>query len=265
MTSTGEALRGNDLFRSLETPSPYAVWRLGGAGIAIRTPQALVYVDPFLAESGGPGWIRREPQVIDQLPPADLILATHEHEDHADPVVLTAHAQFTKTLFAGAAPSVEIAIRAGFPPERTRTLNAGDTFTQGTISVTALESVDTDAAAPLAYVITDTDSGITLYHGGDAMMTGSMPELFTQAGERYRLDVCCLSVGSISEGIQFYLSPEDSVTAARWLRAPVYIPLHWDLWTKNGMDASMWQPILETTDSPRIALLRPGERWQPEG
>jgi hypothetical protein len=47
------------------------------------------------------------------------------------------------------------------------------------------------------------------------------------------------------------------------LRARVFIPLHWDLWTKNGVRASAWETIIAATNEPQIVLLPPGGRWMP--
>lgn len=258
MQTTSAPLSHDELFHALERPAPYSVWRIGGAGIAIRTPAMLIYIDPFLALGGGDGWVRQQPSVINRLPSADLILATHEHDDHADPVALTPQAETGEGLFAGSAPCIEIAQKAGFPAERTCTVSAGDSFKHGTFTITALEARDDDAVAPLAFVIHDAESGITLYHGGDSMPS----DLFAAAGAAHHIDVCCLSVGGVSEGVQFYLSPEVAVDAAAMLGARTLIPTHWDLWTKNGIPASAWEPLLQT-ESPQIALLPPGGRWSP--
>ena len=258
MNKTGSPLRDDALYQALETPVPYSIWRLGGAGIAVRTMEALLYIDPFLAPDAGPSWIRQEPQVIDRLPPADLMLATHEHEDHTDPIALKPQIA-GKALFAGSEPCVEIALSAGFPAERVRVLKAGQVLEQGTLTITALEARDDDAKGPLAYLINDSASGIRLYHGGDSMMS---PQ-FTRAGEAYDIDVCCLSVGGVSEGVQYYLSVEDTIRAALMLRADVLIPVHWDLWTKNGVGAEVWEPLLNSTQSPQVVLVPPGGSWTP--
>lgn len=256
-------LQGDDLYKALETPSSFTLWRLGGAGIAIRTPNSLLYVDPFLAESGGPGWVRQTPRVIDRLPPADLILGTHEHADHTDTNVLKPQLEGSNCLFASAEPSIEIAREVGFPDNRLRTLNVGDTFQHANFTITALDVRDDDPGSPpkrpLAYVIRDEDSGITVYHGGDAMMS----PFFTQAGEAHRIDVACLSVGTTVNGAQYYLAPEESISAAKMLRARVFIPLHWDLWQINGLPASVWQPLQAVTTTPKVLIVPPGGCWQP--
>lgn len=263
MSATTSPLHGDELYRALETPSSFTLWRLGGAGVALRTQRSLLYIDPFLAPDGGPGWVRQQPQVIDRLPPADLIFATHEHGDHTDSTALKPQLDQSSSLFASAEPSIEIARKVGFPENRLRILKVGDTFQHKNLTVTALDMRDDDPGSPpkrpLAYVIRDEDSGISFYHGGDAMMS----PFFTQAGEAHRIDVACLSVGTTVDGAQYYLAPEEAISAAKMLRARVLIPLHWDLWTKNGVPASVWQPLIAVTTTPKIVIVPPGGSWQP--
>lgn len=257
MSAVPAPLHGDALYTALERPAPFSLWRLGGAGLAVRTPRTLLYIDPFLAPSGGEGWVRQQPRIIDALPPADLILATHEHSDHTDPIALTPQAQHEKPLFASLESCVRIAQEAGFPAQRTRVLQPGDTLRHGDLTITALKAVDAEIEDELAYLIRDDVSGTTVYHGGDSTMS---PQFEVVASE-HSVDVCCLSVGLESDGFQYYLSPEESVRAARMLRARVFIPLHWDLWTKNGVPAAMWEPIIAATSAPQIVLLPPGGRW----
>ncbi len=259
MTTAPTPLKGDALYAALAASAPFSVWRLGGAGLAVRTPETLLYVDPFLAPQGSEGWVRQQPRIVDSLPPADLILATHEHGDHTDPVALTPQAREGSGLFASLEACVRIARDAGFPAERTRILQPDDSFQQDDLTITALKAIDAEIEDELAYLIHDRSSGTTVYHGGDS----SMSSQFDLVGRQHRIDVCCLSVGLESDGFQYYLSPEDSIRAARMLGARVLIPLHWDLWTKNGFPASRWEPIIATTTDPQIVLLPPGGRWLP--
>lgn len=259
MSTAAAPLKGDALSAALATPSPFTLWRLGGAGLAVRTPQTLLYIDPFLAPQGSPGWVRQQPRIVDYLPPADLILATHEHGDHTDPVALTPQAQEGSGLFASLEVGVRIAQDAGFPAERTRVLQPNDTLRQGDLTVTALEAFDAEIEDELAYLIHDEVSGTTVYHGGDSTMS---PQ-FEAVARDHQIDVCCLSVGLESEGFQYYLSPEQSIIAARMLGARIFIPMHWDLWIKNGVTASAWQPIITANEQPQIILLPPGGRWMP--
>ncbi len=259
LNPTASPLRGDPLFQALGKPSErgVTVWRLDGAGVAIQSAGSLCYIDPFLADGGQPGWIRRQPKLLDRLPPPSLVLLTHEHDDHADPVALKLLAQ-TSCLLAGPAPAVEVARSAGFLQRRTIVLTVGMQFQLGELTVTASRVRDDDAKAPLAYLVSV--SGITLYHGGDAQMSSA----FDDTGAAFTVTVACLSSAGKLDGKQFYLTPKESVTAAQSLRAKTLIPIHWDLWTINGLPRAAWDDILQSASRnqqpPTIAMLDPGGR-----
>lgn len=248
-------LMGDALYQALATlpDSGVRLWRLDGAGIAIQTPGILIYVDPFIAPQGGPGWVRRQPPILNRLPPAQLVLVTHEHDDHADPVALAQLAANHNCLFIGTAPCAAIAQKAGFPQTRTRSLRIGDHLYDDEVKIIAVEVRDDTAEAPLGYIIQV--GGYRIYHGGDAQMS----EHFTRTGERYAVDCCCLSVGGKVEDEQYYLAPQEAITAAKTLKSPVLIPTHWDLWMINGFDEEVWAAHHEMPEGLELHLLKPGE------
>jgi L-ascorbate metabolism protein UlaG (beta-lactamase superfamily) len=254
------ALHDNALFDALSSPPPcpVQVWRLGGAGIALHTGAGLLYIDPFLAPGSDPGWVRREPPIISRLPEAAVVLATHEHDDHADPVALAGLAQSPSCVFIGNVPSVERAQAAGFAPAQTRTIAVGGRVQHGVFTVTALPSVDPEIPAPMALLVEAEVAGRVwrLYHGGDTQMHAG----FAEAGRAYSIDLCCLSVGAYANGMQYYLTPAEAVEAARLLRARVLIPVHWDLWAVNGLPESVWTEVSVPAEV-NLVKLHPGEGW----
>jgi L-ascorbate metabolism protein UlaG (beta-lactamase superfamily) len=69
---------------ALASGEPVAVW-LGHASWALRLGGKLVLIDPVLSNRLGPVKRLVPPGVaLDQLPPADLVLVTHDHRDHMD-------------------------------------------------------------------------------------------------------------------------------------------------------------------------------------
>jgi L-ascorbate metabolism protein UlaG (beta-lactamase superfamily) len=253
-------LHGHALFDALSRPPqcPIQVWRLGGAGIVLHTQVGLLYIDPFLAEGGGPGWVRQSPPIIDRLPEPALIVATHEHEDHTDPMTLAAQSQFPACAFVGNAPSVAIAHKAGFALSQTRTIAVGERVQHGAFTITALPSVDPEIPAPMAILVEIQlpDRVWRLYHGGDTQMS----DAFAEAGRVYDIDCCCLSVGAYVHEMQYYLTPQQSLEAAQMLGARTLIPVHWDLWVVNGVEASVWNtltPLLGVN----LVVLPPGSAW----
>ncbi|MDX1992525.1 MAG: MBL fold metallo-hydrolase [bacterium] len=253
--------RGDDLFHALQSPSSCRVrlWRLGGAGIAIQYGETLLYIDPFVAPAGGPGWIRCEPPLLNRLPPAQLVLLTHEHDDHADPVALSQLAQSRECMVVAPAPAAAIAEKAGFDPHQIKVLSQGQQAQAHGFTITALPVIDTDSQGALAYLIEVNDVDWRLYHGGDAHMS----PLFEMAGAQHRIDCACLSAAGTNKGIQYYLTPAQTVQAAQKLGARSLIPVHWDLWTINALPESVWR---ELRLPPHLTLhvLQPGEVWCPD-
>jgi L-ascorbate metabolism protein UlaG (beta-lactamase superfamily) len=253
-------LQGDALFDALSRAPqcPVQVWRLGGAGIALHTEVGLLYIDPFLAEGGGPGWVRQSPPIIDRLPEPALVVATHEHGDHADAVALSALSQFPSVVFVGNTPSVAVAQQAGFAPDQTRTIGVGDKVQHGAFTITALPSADPELPVSMAILVEVqlADRVWRLYHGGDTQMT----DAFTEAGRTYQIDLCCLSVGKVANDMQYYLTPAQAVEAAKLLGAPTLIPVHWDLWKVNGLPASVWS-TLSVPAEVNLRLLPPGGAW----
>ena len=235
-----------------------SIWRLDGAGIALQAAGSLCYIDPFLADEGAPGWVRSQPRIIDLLPPPSLVLLTHEHDDHADPVALRQLSR-TSCLLAGPAPAVEVARGAGFLNRQTIVLTAGMSFQLGVASVTAVRVKDDDSIGPLGYLVQM--GGFSLYHGGDAQMSSA----FDETGAAYSTTVACLSAAGKVDNRQFYLTPEQALAAARALRAQTLIPIHWDLWTINGLPRSAWDPVVRMAEqdatAPEVAMLAPGQRY----
>ncbi|MDX2160262.1 MAG: MBL fold metallo-hydrolase [bacterium] len=253
-------LTGDALVQALQTPPdcPIRLWRLGGAGIALQTDGHLLLIDPFIAPAGGIGWVRREPSPLDRLPPADGVLLTHEHDDHADPLALSQIAAIGSCRVFGPAPAAAIAEQAGVPPSRVIRLAAGDQVQVNAFTITALPVVDADSQSPLAYVVEVRALGWCLYHGGDAQPATA----FRQTGMQHRIDCACLSAAGVHDGIQYYLTPPQAVEAAGALGARTLIPMHWDLWTINGLPVHAWEDVIIPAGL-CLNLVQPGEAWCP--
>jgi L-ascorbate 6-phosphate lactonase len=218
----------------------------------LQTSDGLILIDPFLASAGAPGWVRQTPPVIAQLPPARLVLLTHEHDDHADPVALRQIAEQPGCMVAGSMVCVEIAQASGVPADQTKTLQPGDQFSIGDVKIHALEVQDDSSVAPLAYLINVDDKAV--YHGGDAQFSA----LFAKTGAAYQVDYCCLATAGVVDGEQHYLSPAQAVQAANLLGATTLIPTHWELWTLNSLPQSVWETYLHEAGL-CVRVLEPGQ------
>jgi L-ascorbate metabolism protein UlaG (beta-lactamase superfamily) len=190
---------------------------------------------------------------LTRLPPAQFVLSTHEHDDHADPIALTQLSMHSACVFVGPAQSVNIARESGFRADRVRQIGVGDRLYDDECKITVAPTRDDTAQSPVGYIVQIND--VQIYHGGDAQPS----EFFAETGQRARITCCCLSVGGVAGGEQYYLSPEGAIEAANALGAGTLIPLHWDLWTINSVDEAVWTPLKARTEPPAIRLLLPGQ------
>lgn len=75
-------------------PNSLAFWGMGQMGIAIKGPDAILYIDPCLTdvvkELSGDWWYRAYPPPIEPnaVTNATFHLASHEHQDHFDPLTV---------------------------------------------------------------------------------------------------------------------------------------------------------------------------------
>ena len=62
------------------------VWWLGQAGFVLRGAAATVVIDPFVTDFGSFGRLYDPPLEPEDLDKVDLLLGTHDHADHIDPL-----------------------------------------------------------------------------------------------------------------------------------------------------------------------------------
>lgn len=82
------------LARATPPADGISIWSLGQAGFVIRSPEVTVGIDLYLSDwlertsEDNPNPVTRtrpSPLSPDELPPMEVVLATHEHPDHLDP------------------------------------------------------------------------------------------------------------------------------------------------------------------------------------
>ena len=209
-----------------------ALWYLGGAGYAVKSPETTLLIDPFVGPSNPPDWVRAIPAPCapDDLPLVAATLLTHEHSDHADPLALAALGRRAAGTAIGSAACIAVAHDSGFPPERCRVLNYDEHLTIGDIAVTAVPMLDPAAHDPNGYVL-EID-GFTLLHCGDGLYS---PDFVTLAA-RWRFDAICVSVGANPIGKHYYMTEVDAARAARDTGTDQLILQHYDLWSGLTLD-----------------------------
>jgi len=175
----------------------------------------VVYVDPY--------------QIADGLPPADLILITHDHFDHLSPAdVARIHKPSTKVV----APK-EVEGKLSVPVE---VIAVGESKTVAGVRVKAVPAYNTDKSyhpkkdGKVGYVLTV--AGVTYYHAGD---TDVIPEM---AG--LEPDVALLPVSGT-----YVMTATEAAEAARKVKPKIAVPMHYGAIVGSDADARKFAKLLE--------------------
>lgn len=216
-----------------------ALWYTGGAGYFVKTASTTISIDPYCAETLDDRWVRNLPVPFDPhaVRNCDLILSTHEHADHCDPVALVPMRDATRAAFAGPRSSVDSALGFGWPADRLRTIDHGDRLTVNDVTITAVRAYDPGARGANGYVI---EAGsLVLVNMGDSLWYDEIGDQLAA----WSVDAICLSVAHNPPNETYYMSEVDAVRIARDVRARILIPHHWDLWRWVSLDPRRIQAV----------------------
>ncbi len=179
-----------------------------------------VYIDPWKLPAG--------------LPPAGLILVTHEHFDHLSLPDIEALAG-PGTVVVG--PS---SVTAQVPGRTPITLAAGETSEVDGVEITAVPAYNVDkfrspgeqfhprAAGGLGYVVAL--DGVRYYHAGD---TDTVPEMAD-----VRCDVALLPVGGT-----YTMTAEEAAAACDLIHAAAAVPMHYGEVVGDAGDAERFRDL----------------------
>jgi L-ascorbate metabolism protein UlaG (beta-lactamase superfamily) len=219
---------------------------IGQAGFLLRTPATRLAVDPFLSDH--PGRRFPSPVGVDDLVGTELVLATHQHEDHLDvPALRALLERDDRTRVVVPAPVVPVAVHAGLPAARLVQARPGRPIAAGDVTVhpvPALHGVhvadayshalpeDGDAVRYLGYVI-DTPAG-RVYHSGDTLRWPGQAELL----RRHAVELALLPINGRDgerepRDIVGNLDAGEALELARDAAVATVVPMHHDLMEGN--------------------------------
>jgi len=92
--------------------------------------------------------------------------------------------------------------------------------------------------------------GTSIYHAGDTALFSDMQLI----RDLYRPDVALLPIGGC-----FTMGPDEAMIAARYIGAPLVIPMHYGTFPAIRQDVEDFKRAVERTTSIRVAILSPGE------
>jgi len=258
--------RGANLLEEIEdteaTAAP-ALWWLGHSGFIVKFQDIVFYIDPCLSDP--PGRIRTfEPPLRgEQVINADMILCTHKHDGHMDPLSLPAMLKASpraRIIMPKSAAGHAFAI--GIPYERMTTTDSDlrvEYFKSGlyarVYSVPSahptLEWTPLGGYPRLGYILRFGD--VNLYHAGDC----TLYEGIVNRLRPYVISVAMLPIGGngnfdITQAAQL---AED--IGARWI-----VPMHYGTFADQDTDITRFvDHMLGHRPSTGFKVFEPGERW----
>lgn len=229
---------------------------VGHSTFIIQTPAVTVITDPVFSERAsplsfiGPKRVRAAGVPLDQLPPIDLVLLSHNHYDHCDLASLRSIARRFDPVLVTPLGNAALARRAGFSRVEERDWWESATSTPLPVTVTpaqhfsARTPFDRNRALWGSFVI-EID-GRRLYFGGDS---GYAPHFRAIRDRHGAIDLALLPIGAYEP---------------RWFMGPIHmnpeeaVQAHLDLGASRsiGMHFGTFQLTTEAIDEPLQALAR---------
>ncbi len=222
-----------------------AVWFLGQNSFLLKDATSpLIGIDLYLSNScaaipGLPFRLDRqlpifiEPEDLD----VDVFIATHSHQDHADPETIRRVPKTGNTVFLGPFDAVRIFRECGVPADATRLIHAGETLPFGSATVQATFALPTDATDlnHTGMLITFA-GGLTFYNSGDTAWAERLPSLLPA-----NVDVCTICIN----GGFHNLVPMLAAAIIKEIKPKVAIPCHYDMMINNIGSPGMLKVALD--------------------
>lgn len=225
-----------------------AIAHLGQSGFRLSLEDAVVYVDPYLSdyveeiEGTHMRRLRPAPSRPESITDASVVLVSHVHADHCDPLTLGPIArQNPACVFVAPYEVVDLLDAKGIVP-RARALVAGDDWLElpGGISVLPVPAAHRDIvrnahgqAKCVGYAIRAGKH--LLYHSGD---TSVHPEIVARLRAIGSIDLAMLPVNECNyyrerAGIVGNMSIREAFGLADEIGARTVVPMHFDMFAPN--------------------------------
>ena len=253
-----------------------ATW-LGHSTVLVEIDGMRILFDPVWAKRASPSSIVGPkrffdvPLPIDEVPPLDAVVASHDHYDHLDRGVIKALAkaqpnlQFIVPLGVGA--HLE---KWGVEPQRVTDLDWWESTTLGALTLTATPArhfsgrgfSDKNHTLWASWAVKGPQHRV--FHSGDTGPFAGFLEIGTQQGP---FDLTLIKIGAYGEGWpDIHVTPEQAVDANGKLRGRALLPIHWGTF---NLAFHAWDEPAErvvaaaVTNGTKLFVPRPGESIEP--
>ena len=237
-------------------PGQIVIWVLGGGSLAFKAVGTFGFVDPFFSDWSNSEWVRRFPPVIDpnMVQMCDVVLITHEHEDHCDPATIKGICSNSSAQIIAPSPSIERLKKSDvfndLTPVRIETVELGRNLRVGNLQVTVIKTKDLSSKSAVGYLIQNIRASVLFL--GDSLFDKN---LLKNLIKKYKISAMFIAFGKNPAGSRYYFSVEDLMEAALIVSPTIVVPIHWDLWTKTYTNP---EPLLSVGRN-NILILKRGE------
>lgn len=254
-----------------------ATW-LGHSTVLVEIDGARILFDPVWARRAspssliGPKRFHPPPLPLEELPPIDAVVASHDHYDHLDRGVIRAlvnsaaqsKARFVVPLGVGA--HLE---RWGVTPDRIIELDWAESETVGPLEFTATPArhfsgrglSDRNHTLWASWSVKGPQHRV--FHSGD---TGPFPGVADIGALHGPFDLTLIKIGAYGETWpDIHLTPEQAVEANTQLRGKLLLPIHWGTFNMafHSWDEPAERMVVAAAVGTRLVMPRPGESIEP--
>lgn len=248
---------------------------LAHSTVLIELEGVTLLTDPVWGERTSPiSWLgpkRWYPPLIalDDLPPIDAVLISHDHYDHLDHTTMQAMAGWDTTFVVPMGVGAHLEYW-GVPAERIAEVDWWDEVTMGAVTVTAVPARHASGRQVLdqmrtlwcGYAIRGAERS-ALFSGDTGLFPG-MREIGERLGP---FDITMIEVGAYSQSWpDWHIGPEQALRGHQMMRGGLFMPIHWGLF---DLSYHSWtEPVeralaeAERLGEP-IATPMPGESFEP--
>jgi len=248
------------------------IWWLGQSGYLLQWNSIHVLIDPYLSDSLTKKYAgtnkpheRISEQVIDpsRLDFIDIVTSSHNHTDHLDgetliPIIAVNSAvkmviPEANREFVSERIKMPLSFPEGLNENESININ-GIKFHGIPAAHNELERDENGRCRFMGYVIEI--GGKKIYHSGDTLLFPGMEDILRP----FNVDLAILPINGNdpSRGVAGNLNASEAVWLAKQIQAKLTIPFHYDLFSFNTVDVSVFIEEAKKMKIP-FKVLEPGE------
>jgi L-ascorbate 6-phosphate lactonase len=261
-------------------PRSVVIWWLGQSGFVIKGKSATIVIDAYLSDAGGLGRTYDPPLEPASMRSVNIVLGTHDHIDHIDPISLPLLLDAARGAVAVVpATAVASVVKLGIDESRVIPAHADKAIPIGGIRIRPLAAAHADdprsgygfyrdesGQHPFLSYVLDLD-GVRLFHAGDTVLYEGLDERLKEL----EVDVLFLPINGRSwfreaVGSAGNLNIFEAAELARRSGAQMVIPMHYDMFRGNREDVGHFVSFaVEERIPTHVVALARGRRFDVVG